>query len=452
MKEVSVVRKKKNYRSFAFVSAGLVREKAAEGLVFSSGVNLDFSGGKMVSGLGVKGFVDCKGQTVVSDFSCESMASLCVYFENGDEQTGANACALLKNGRLLFYSPERRVFIQKAYGFSAENILLPVHQKGSPALIAMIGEDGVRVVRSNGETTTVYLDPVPCCGAFFHGRIFFAEGFAIRCSAPFDFDGCEESADEACRIELGAEDGEILAIIACGERLFVVRQHAVLEVLASGAARDFVVKKVAYGGGEIQKGGVCAVGESLVFLALDGVYRYLNGNFVRLVSGNLKSLVGDEKIVASAAGNRYRLGYTNGSGEKTALVVNIEDGNYYFSFGLSGVQGGGMTVGGRDYAILLATDRGELPAGEECVAYARKVDFGESGEKVVRKLTCYGHGEVEIAVRSSRGEKRASFSLEGTENVEFALKGREFELEVRLQSGAMIESFEVEYDLVGGGK
>ena len=77
-------------------------------------------------------------------------------------------------------------------------------------------------------------------------------------------------------------------------------------------------------------------------------------------------------------------------------------------------------------------------------------DFGESGEKVLRRLSFVGGGNVEVAVRSIRGEKRAILSLKPSAVFEFALKGKEFEMEFHLGKGAFVESLEAEYDLLGG--
>ncbi len=452
MSGVSVRKRKKIYRSFAFSIEGLTAEKTPRDLVFSDGKNCDFSKGRLVSGLGVGAIKSVSGQAILSEFLDEDVASVCVYFENEELKTGASVCVLLKNGRLLFYNSERATFTQVGYGFASDSLLFPVYQKGDLTGIAVIGLNGVRVVYPNGGTVITYQNSVSSIGAFFHGRIFFADGFSVRYGAPFVFNDYEVNADDAGRIELGSEGGEILSIVGVGEKLFTVRQREIVEISAAGAARDFAMKKIAYGGEEIRKGGVCAVGDTLLFLALDGVYRFSQGNFEKIVSGKIADLDERKKVVASAAGGKYRLDYTSTSGEEKTLVVDGEDGSYYFSFGLCGVQNGAFAAGVKSLQFVMATDKGELPTGEECFARVLKVDFGESGEKVARRISCFGRGRVELTVRSNRGEKKASLALTPTAAMEFALKGREFDIEFSLKSGASIERIEVEYDLIGGGK
>ena len=452
MKEISVRKKKKIYRTFSFVSTGLTSEKEENSLVFSEGKNCDFSKGKLSTGLGVKGLKNKNGEAVLAEFDGESLASVCLFFENGEWQTGACAAILMKNGRLLFYDAEEEDFVQRKYGVANDSLLLPVYKKRTPAAVAILGKDGVSVVYPDGQEGIIYTSPVSPIGAFFHGRIFFVERFSLCYGAPFEFDDYEQTADDAGKIELGAEGGEILAIVRLGEKLFVVRQHALAEISASGAAREFVVKTIPFGASEIQRGSVCAVGEAIVFLAVDGVYRFLNGNFERLVSGRIAERDELKGLVASYSGNTYRLGYTTLGGEEKVLAVNVEDGSYYPSFVIHGVSSGGMAVGVKDLRLVLSADRGGMPLNEECFVRATNVDFGERGEKVVRRIDCVGQGEIELTVRGERGEKSAVLALHEKNAMKFALKGREFCIEIRCKEGASVESLEVEYDLIGGGK
>lgn len=452
MSGVSVRKRKKTYRSFGLSIAGLTAKKDLGELVFSEGINCDFSKGNISVGLGAEQLKNVRGVELVAEFSDDEPASVCVYFEHEELETGASVCALLKDGRLLFYNASGRTFSVAGEEFPKNSLLLPVYQKGVPAAIAVIGERGVRVAYPSGEITVMYEKAVSSVAAFYHGRIFFTDGFTVRYGAPFVFDDYEEDADGAGAIELGSEGGELVALVSVGEKLFVVRQHGLAEISAVGAAREFAVKRIAYGGGEIKKGGVCAVRERLIFLASDGVYRYLQGEFTKLVSGKLEDLDEEKAIAASAAGDKYRLAYTDKNAKKKALVVDGEDGSCYLSFVLYGLQNGSFTAGIRSCRFFKAADKVELPSDEECYARVFKVDFGESGEKVVRKISCIGRGKVALTISSNRGEKKGELVLTPKDSMQFALKGREFDIEISLQNGAVIERIEVEYDLIGGVK
>lgn len=450
MREGNVRKRRKRYSAFELKNEGLTALKGTEGLVFSEGKNCDFSKGRMARGLGVSELKSEDGSEMLPSFSIDNLVAACPYYEWKEEKKGWNVGALLKNGSIRTYDEEEKEFVRMTTGLATDSFILPVHQKGMPTMLAVLGGNGVHVVSSTWDKVTVYGNAVAPLGAFFHGRIFFVDGVSIRYTAPFQFEVYEESADEGGRVELGAEGGAIVALVAVGEKLFAVRERAILEISAFGAAREFSVKTIAYGGGDIQKGSVCGVGESLVFLSSDGVYRFLDGKFVKLLSGLPSRFLESEKVVASTAENKYRLAYTLQGGEEKVLVVDVEEGSAYFSFGLCGVHGGGQTVGMHGETLYRVGFGGELPQGEECYALSKNLDFGESGEKVLRRLSFVGGGNVEVAVRSIRGEKRAILSLKPSAVFEFALKGKEFEMEFHLGKGAFVESLEAEYDLLGG--
>lgn len=452
MEGTSVRKRKRTYTSFSFSLGGLTKKRGVDGLIFSAGENCDFSKDRLAAGLGLESVRSLTGGEILSEWADDEVASVCVYCENAELNTGECVCVLLKNGKLFFYERETATFTEVGNGYSEEACLVPAYQAGEPTVIGVLGASGVRVAYPTGETAVLYERPVSATGAFFHGRIFFVDGFSVRYGAPFLFDDFEENADDAGTIELGSEGGEIVALVSCGEKLFAVRQYGLVEISALGAAREFALKKIAYGGGEVKRGGVCAVGESLIFLATDGVYRFSNGGFSKILSGKIADLDETGKLVASAVDGKYRLDYLNTDGEKRSLVVNGEDGSYYFSFPIYGGRGGGFTAGVLDRVFVKATEGGALPTGEKHVARVGGLEFGALGEKVVRKLRCFGRGELALTIRSERGEKRAELVLEPYAAAEFALKGREFEIEFVLKSGAAVERLEVEFDLIGGEK
>ena len=285
----------------------------------------------------------------------------------------------------------------------------------------------------------------PFC--YFHDRVFACkDGETIAYSAPAEPLNFAHSADDAGEITLLDGCGAIVALAALGDAVCAFRLRSISKLVALGAARDFCVEQVAYGGGAIFPESVVQVNDALWFAAADGVYRFDGNTCVRLADAcdlfGVADAANVTNVTAVSGVEGYYLSFVTPSGEMCVLVRENGARERFCGVRVLG-RVGDETLGvcGQD---LVAFCQGGEAAQEEQL-FRANLPLGD-GEKTVLGVTVQGEGCVDVEVRSERTYQRKRVEMnQGVGCAKLAVKGEMFACSLRLSPKARVRTLTIVY-------
>ncbi len=406
----------------------------ADTFVFDEAENCDLSNGiRMGVGAGI--YQSDSGNIVLYDWGLGDPKQ----FVYAGERLGF----LTFDGRFYFYDEEARSFTL-AYAFGGETTAVEAQDETGKYHLYFCGAAGVHRYE-NGAFTRVLENacaPVACA---FAGRIFTAIADGLVYSAPFTTGEFAESLDGGGRVVLPAETGEIVALSATAQALFVFCRFGIWKLTAAGSAREFRLERVLYSGKEIYKNSACACatpnGEKVYFFSDDGVWR-LDKSGVKRVARNLKNFVKQTGQVFEHAcfDGRVFYAYKCRDNAVRGLVIDGATDEWYQTFTIEGVSClRGKIVGVIDGLAYELKEQAALPTHRLAQVVAENVGFGVDGKKTLANLRLFGTGTVTLFVGNGKKEKSYTLVLcESGTLVKIGLCGEKFRVAIQLTLGARV--------------
>lgn len=165
-------------------------------------------------------------------------------------------------------------------------------------LIMSTKTDGLYIL--NGDSIT-FVDGAPAITSMcVHSeRLFITtsnDENTVWFSDDFDFTNWFISLDEAGYITLADNRGKLLRVFSFLNYVYVFREYGISRIYAYGNQEDFSVENLYSGHGKIYKDSITFCGNSIIFLATDGVYRFNGVECVKILKeydGYLKGVDND---------------------------------------------------------------------------------------------------------------------------------------------------------------
>ena len=453
VKSVKTVRKKVEYRAFYGVS----KDKGAGTLVAVQSRNCDFRGGRLGCGVGVKKFRLSHDETIELPIlpdtfgTCERFFAHSYFVDGAKIETiGVNT----SNGRLLVFENDGKVL--RAIESSAKlQRGLTVYDADGVASVLVCGKKNTYLYSFLTGATMLFQNASIAGGCVCRERAILGGGFTVYYSAPLDASDFLESIDGGGKVELPSMLGEIVGVESLGENAFVFRRFGITKLSGGGAGREFVFEDLPYASAGIVGESIVRCKDEILFLSAEGICAF-NGNRVRNVSyGLLRAPMRSTHTCYGAfAFGRYYLSYLDVDGARQNVFVDLNDeknvGTTFLAQGLT--DSCGRAICGIGGEILELEMDAELPSGEDYLFDVGELDFGDTGEKVLRKIVLRGRGQCALILSGRNDEKELYFDMGngGERALDALLKGERFSMCFRLVKGCEIESMKVTYDKVEG--
>lgn len=345
------------------------------------------------------------------------------------------------------YDESTGAFVKKV-SFSGRAGVATVYSDYGTAWTFFAHGNGIDRYSSVGGVERVFTGnalPVARC---FKGRVFCAVAprtlLYHKPYAPLYWNG---NTDDGGKAELPVDKGSIVDLIEVSGALYALFEYGIVRLSFSGAARDFAVEELSYGGGRIFGGSAVTVGvggERAYFLAESGLYSF-DGNTVKEIAcrADILPLAGNGQVCSGAVcDGLYYLAYTDEDGVRRGLAVDGQTGEWCSCAAFEGVN----SWNGRTFAVTDGVVC-ELSRGTgEGVFTVPSCDFGDGRKKTLQSLTLKGEGQVTVRVKSGFRTRTADFTLtSGVATAKIGLLGKAFTMELLLSRGASIKELSVRY-------
>jgi hypothetical protein len=235
-------------------------------------------------------------------------------------------------------------------------------------------------------------------------------------------------------IQMMDERGALNKVISYLNYVYVFRSYGISRISALGSQSDFSVSNLFVAGGKIYPDTVALCGDTVVFLAEDGLYAF-DGLSARRLLKNLDGLVEDgASAIGSYASGKYylafrretdgdKVGVESGEYENNALlVVELTSGRYALSRGMD-IRNFCFLD---DYGMTAVTRDGKNGKVDKCgslygVALKKrwkipKTDMGVVEKKLIKEL--YLFTEYPCTVTLVGDEKRKTILFDGKNTVQ----------------------------------
>ncbi len=268
------------------------------------------------------------------------------------------------------------------------------------------------------------------CGAVHAERLFVADGYRLRWSAPLEPQNSQEGTQTAGHTDLPSADGEVLAMLSFRDTLYLFRERGIASLGVRGDALAFTASHISAPHG-IVKGSVHRCGESILFLAENGLYSFDGKSCKRLNAGGFSEL--DLSNPSTAVCGESYFATAVFSGEKCIWCINGEEG-HLIRARAEELFGGEDLLFTAEGELFRLTERG-LPAmrRKECVLKTERSLFGLSARrKFLDGILIEGRGHFRVEARGERGLPRAVFGRAG-DRLRFPLpvRGTSFSFELK---------------------
>ncbi|MBQ8428066.1 MAG: hypothetical protein IJX18_02295, partial [Clostridia bacterium] len=360
---------------------------------------------------------------------------------------GSVSLPLLSTDQGIVYYDEGTKGFKTSLGVSSKAKFLTFSDILGKVSLVIILPGGIWTF-ANGEWFTKV-----CEGSFngvacvFNHRIFAVQpDKRIRYSAPYERGNFADSADDGGYINVLENIGNIRQLVVVENEVYCLCDEQIFRLTGDGAARDFRVEKVAYGGGNILARSGAACGDKLVFLAREGLYSVQQGKVAPIsVSTSLSGLSPAAYAEAAATENRYYLPCTTTASEKKTLVLDMTTGEASFTRYTPVLCLYNGSMYGVDEENRVFEFLSDYPLDEGFSFERKREAFGDYRDKTLKRLWLYGEGELRLRVVGRNGvvEKNLTLSKEGAE-CPILLKGKTFDVRFTLSVGSLLTGLKAE--------
>ncbi|MBP5465938.1 MAG: hypothetical protein J6Y43_00020 [Clostridia bacterium] len=278
-------------------------------------------------------------------------------------------------------------FVNTGFTSDAVPLIAPVIYNGNSAAL-FIG-DGTASVGGVSVSGVPYGSDC----AFFGGRLFIADGNAVRFSEEFDFTDFTVGLSFGGYIKVGKECGDVLHFAADGGKLYVICEKGIYALAPYGNQYDFTMEKVSAFALDVKADSVFTVGNRTCFLSGDAFCVLCGGKVKKTgkedFSGFTAKTAGgtDGVYVLSliSDGTEYVYVYDTVSGKETLMIAD--------GFSVSG----GYAVNLNDgylYTLNVRTETATLTT-----EISGEYDFGTCRKKAVSKVETHIRGSATLTVR-----------------------------------------------------
>lgn len=319
---------------------------------------------------------------------------------------------------------------ETAYSLPCEplELLSKLDKNGAECYVALT-EEGVFLL---GEQAVQLEGVQGCCGAVHHERLFVADGFRVRFSAPLSSD-FSEGLQAGGYVDLPSSAGKVLHMISYKEKLFLFREQGITLLRASGDPLGFSAEAIPYSCGRAIPGSFANCGRTVLFLTESGLYSF-NGNYCSLLEECGAAHVSRSHAIEAVSADGKYYATVHACGEDCLYCVDpLRKRGHFIRVRPQSLAGGRRLRYVRDGRLYALTERG---AGERsCTVETELSLFGLSeGEKFLDGLTIEGRGNFSVSASAERGLSRRVCGKAG-ERLSFSvpLRGNAFRFRIRTQ-------------------
>ncbi|MBQ8322563.1 MAG: hypothetical protein IJX91_01205 [Clostridia bacterium] len=421
--------------------------------------NCDCSDGYLRAGAGAREYIPSSLESVIL---AANMPEPDRFFFLAKKESGggyAEKLGYISTAGTVYVYDESAASWANVYSFGKRMRPLTAIDTDGNASNLFIGEKGLYTCSYEGDMASTGVTAASRAACFFKGRLYYVkEPFTLVYSAPYSATEFTADIDDGGNVRFPSEDGKIVALLPFKEKLYLFYEYGIAELTPAGTAREFVFRKVGYGGGRIfgDSVGACeAGGEKAFFLAEDGVYAF-DGTSTKKACKNLRitPVRGGQVCNHAVFEGKYFVVYPSTDGEKKGLIVDAESGEGYFAFAPEGVSDHrGLAFCSFGLRVRVLSKDGALPSGEERVFSAGGIDFDTRGVKTLKRLLLTGGGSVRVAVSDGKNTQSFESAFEnGSMELKASLKGESFSIKLALEKDAEVRSVTAEAQTLGGIK
>ena len=367
------------------------------GCIAEESVNCDCRDGIIRTGLGLEvqrsnGYAVFGKSDAVRFFVVDTEQKL-------DNDKDTQLYCLRTNGEVQAYDPVSREYTHVAILSPISRIVHVSDEDGYKGLLAS-GEDKY-YIRQFGFWVQYPMDNANGTICVCKDRVFLGlNKKAIAYSDPAGLWNFGSSAKWAGKLYLDYDFGEIVSLLCFENRVYAFHQFGVVRLEVDGDASKFKVQPLDYTGGEIYGDSVGVCGNSVFFLAADGVYRFDGKKFARVDFG-LAILPSTQvkKCEYGVCGDKYLVQYTDYFGQERGVAIAADGKSGYFTDVRTGLsQCGGLALCVADGYVCALSESGPLGGGESYEFTTQRTDFGVRGRKTLKCLRFEGDGFINAYV------------------------------------------------------
>lgn len=447
-------RKRVEYRAFY----GYSKEKASGTLTAVESRNCDFRGGKLSTGVGVEKYVlDWNPEIKLAVLSEERYGKgekifAHTYFLNGEKRD--TVAVNTSNGNFFVYDEAMNAL--RALESSAQVVkLLTVFDENGEGYLLVCGKKNTYLYSMEKGATILFQNTEFAGACVCKERVFLGSGFTVFYSAPLQPNLFTESIDDGGKVEIPSMLGPIVGLETLGNAVYIFRRFGITKLTGGGEGRNFLFEDLAYASSGIVGSSVLRCKDEILFLSAEGICLF-NGSGVRSVGdGVLPPPTGSAHTCYGAfAFGRAYLSYLDRDGNRRNAFIDLADernvGELFLPQGLTDSCGRALCLINGQISKL--DMRADLPTGEEYLFDAGALDFGQTGEKVLRKISLIGRGKCVLSVSGRNGKRDLAFDMgeNGERSLNVFLKGEQFPTVFRLEKGCEILAMKVTLDKVEG--
>lgn len=303
--------------------------------------------------------------------------------------------------------------------------------------------------------TTKFGDTVQAAACFCKDRLFVATSeYELSYSDPTDVEKIVEGRFDGGKLYKTPFGEKIVALQNTDDCVYIFYERSVERLDVTGSPDEFTFSKVAYTGGKIFPSSVIRVGEWLVFLAADGVYRLQGSKAERFCEGlGLRPSPARVEVGCGRFLGHALLRFAGKDGLAYSVAVDPERGTGYYLDYLNGLTDCGhrslCAVGGKVQRI---DPSGTLPSGFSYYFRSERLDFGERERKTLKKLTFEGEGSFTLRVRGDGRERTYALKMqEGIATCLPLLRGEGFAFTFELEKGCVLRKMRASLVCAQGG-
>ncbi|MCH5154746.1 MAG: hypothetical protein J1F71_05990 [Clostridiales bacterium] len=370
----------------------------------------------------------------------------------------------LPSGNLVWYDQFKNKHIYvTAFPFAPLDV---INYRVNSEDVLLLSCEGRKLITWNGTALVEYENsPTISSMAIHYERLFVTsrdERTRVYFSKNLDPTQWEIGIDGGGFIELLDERGYFNKVVSFGNYLYIFRDHGISRVTAYGDQTEFSAVNMFVTAGRIFPSSIATCGNTIMFLASDGLYRFDGYNCVRVLTDIFASILPDDNCACAYFDGKYYLackmdfkddetvGCESGEYKTNGLIAfDPVTGEYSISRGLNISFMNACSYGGEDYLMCCENGKGgvitlgsarfdePLPScwtsGQMDMSAPDKVKFvtdllfsnddNGSDDRVTLKIIADGT-EYEMPVAHSQ-------------DIRLNLSGRKFGFELKTDSGSV---------------
>ena len=311
-------------------------------------------------------------------------------------------------------------------------------------LLVIVGREGMYYCYDNKEEK-ISLKKI-LAGTVCQGRVFvLSQDGKLYYSAPYNYLDFSETVDDGGVITLNDVQGGTKGIITLHDSVYIFCGYGILRVEIAGAARDFKIAQIPYGGKQIIEASMEAFGDKILFLAEDGCWLCDGKRSWRAYEKlGIKINPYSREIGRAVSGGKMIFRYQDTGGvDRTAVLY--PDGEY--GYVCTCFKGIGYWYNkllclydNRFYEVKEDT---VMPSSESRYFDTMDLDFGVQGKKTLKALHFEGVRSlaVDVYVDGVRKIEKAFARFEnGQAHLKIDLRGEKFALRFWVMTGSEIRN------------